>query len=60
MLNKLYLQNLYKFNESAKYRSGEKNFSAKLSGVAENGLLHLTTTENEILKFNFKDVELLD
>jgi BirA family biotin operon repressor/biotin-[acetyl-CoA-carboxylase] ligase len=59
-LNKLYLNNLYRFNEFAEYKTGEKTFSAKLVGVEENGLLILETEENETLKFNFKEVEFLD
>jgi BirA family transcriptional regulator, biotin operon repressor / biotin---[acetyl-CoA-carboxylase] ligase len=59
-LNKLYINNLYRFNEFADYKAGEKTFCAKLTGVEENGLLILKTKQNEILKFNFKEVEFLD
>lgn len=56
-LNKLYLNNLYRFNEFADYKSGGETFRAKLIGVEENGLLVLATALNETLKFNFKEVE---
>jgi len=55
-LNKLYLNNLYQFNEFANYKVNGKTFSAKLTSVEENGLLILTTAQNEILKYNFKEV----
>ena len=59
MLNKLYLNNLYRFNEFANYKANGKTFSAKLTSVEESGLLVLTTEQNKILKFNFKEVEFL-
>ena len=54
-----YLQKLHLFNEYGMYRANEKIFSAKIIDVEENGLLVLSTTENQILKFNFKEVQLV-
>lgn len=59
-LNNLYLNNLYRYNEFANYKAGEKTFCAKLINVEENGLLVLETEEKDIRKFNFKEVEFLD
>ncbi|MGZ3864817.1 MAG: biotin--[acetyl-CoA-carboxylase] ligase [Bacteroidia bacterium] len=59
-LNKLYLNNLYRYNEFATYKTGDKIFAAKLVNVEESGLLVLETTEKQLLKFNFKEVEFLD
>lgn len=38
-LNKLYLNNLYRYNEFANYKAGEKIFSAKLINVEETDYL---------------------
>ncbi|MGZ4085716.1 MAG: biotin--[acetyl-CoA-carboxylase] ligase [Bacteroidia bacterium] len=59
-INKLYLNNLYRFNEFAQYKAEDKNFRAKLVNVEESGLLVLETEGNEILKFNFKEIAFLD
>ncbi len=58
-LNKLYLNNLFRFNEFANYKAGGNIFNAKLSAVEESGLLVLTTEQHEQLKFNFKEVEFI-
>ncbi len=58
-ISEAYFKQLYKFNEFAVYQAGEKTFTAKISGVEESGLLVLTTEQNEVLKFNFKEVALL-
>jgi BirA family biotin operon repressor/biotin-[acetyl-CoA-carboxylase] ligase len=60
MLTRLYLNNLYKFNQPAEYKTGDKIFTATIIGVEEHGLLLLETEQKEILKFSFKEVELLD
>jgi len=58
-LNKLYLNNLYQFDEFANYKTNGETFIAKIISVEENGLLILTTEEKEPMKFNFKEVEFL-
>jgi BirA family biotin operon repressor/biotin-[acetyl-CoA-carboxylase] ligase len=58
-ISEVYFQNLYKFNEFAFYQAAEKTFTAKITGVEESGLLVLTTEQNELVKFNFKEVTLL-
>jgi BirA family biotin operon repressor/biotin-[acetyl-CoA-carboxylase] ligase len=58
-INKCYLNNLYRFNELANYKAPGKIFSAKLMHVEESGLLVLITEENDICKFNFKEVEFI-
>lgn len=59
-LDKLYLNNLYNYNQFAKYQTGPKIFNAKLIGVAPSGLLMLETETKENLSFNFKELEFLD
>ena len=54
-----YFRQLYKFNEFAFYQAKEKKFTAKITHIEESGLLVLTTEQNEIVKFNFKEVTLL-
>ncbi len=58
-LNKLYLNNLYKFNQLSDYKTGTKNFTAKITNVEENGLLVLTDERGEMQKFNFKELKFL-
>lgn len=55
-INEAYLQRLYRFNEWANYNAQQNTFSARITGVEENGLLVLTTRENKVLKFNFKEI----
>lgn len=54
-----YLNQLYLLNEFATYQANEKTFVAKIMDVRENGLLVLSTEQSEVLKFNFKEVQLV-
>jgi BirA family biotin operon repressor/biotin-[acetyl-CoA-carboxylase] ligase len=54
-----YLSKLYLFEELASYQTKEGKFTAKITDVQENGLLVLSTEQNEILKFNFKEIQLV-
>ncbi len=58
-INFHYLEQLYKFNEWADYKTLTNSFKAKIIKVEENGLLHLVDEQNNILKFNFKEVQLI-
>jgi BirA family biotin operon repressor/biotin-[acetyl-CoA-carboxylase] ligase len=58
-ISQAYFKQLYKFNEFATYKVNEKTFTAKITSVEESGLLILTTEQNELVKFNFKEVTLL-
>ncbi|HTA61248.1 MAG TPA: biotin--[acetyl-CoA-carboxylase] ligase [Bacteroidia bacterium] len=58
-ISQAYFKQLYKFDEWAVYQSKEKTFAAKITKVEESGLLILTTEQNEELKFNFKEVQLI-
>ncbi len=58
-LNKLYLNNLFQFNQIASYKTGEKIFTAKITGLEESGQLVLTDELEVIRKFNFKELEFL-
>ena len=59
-ITQAYLQQLYKFNQWANYQASNKTFSAKITGIEENGLLLLVTKQNEVLKYNFKEIVFLD
>lgn len=58
-ISQTYFKQLYKFDEWAVYQSKEQKFRAKITKVEESGLLVLTTDKNELLKFNFKEVQLI-
>jgi BirA family biotin operon repressor/biotin-[acetyl-CoA-carboxylase] ligase len=56
-ITKQYINKLYRLNEFASYKAQEKTFTAKIIDVEESGKLVLSTAENEIQKFNFKEVQ---
>jgi BirA family biotin operon repressor/biotin-[acetyl-CoA-carboxylase] ligase len=58
-VSQAYFKQLYKFNEWAVYQAKEQKFTAKILKVEETGLLVLSTEQNETLKFNFKEVQLI-
>ena len=58
-ISQAYFKQLYKFEEWAVYQSKNQKFTAKIIKVEETGLLVLTTEQNELLKFNFKEVQLI-
>ena len=58
-ISQTYFQHLYKFNEWAVYQSKNQKFTAKIIKVEESGLLVLTTEQNEEVKFNFKEIQLI-
>ncbi|HXU26943.1 MAG TPA: biotin--[acetyl-CoA-carboxylase] ligase [Bacteroidia bacterium] len=58
-ISETYFKQLYKFNEWAIYQAKEQTFKAKITKVEESGLLVLTTEQNDLLKFNFKEVQLI-
>jgi BirA family transcriptional regulator, biotin operon repressor / biotin---[acetyl-CoA-carboxylase] ligase len=58
-ISQAYFKQLYKFEEWAVYQTKERKFTAKITKVEESGLLVLTTEQNELLKFSFKEVQLI-
>jgi BirA family transcriptional regulator, biotin operon repressor / biotin---[acetyl-CoA-carboxylase] ligase len=58
-LNLDYINSLYQFNEYQKYKTGDKFFTGKITGIDNDGRLCLQTNESEILKFAFKEIEFL-
>ncbi|MFI5140989.1 MAG: hypothetical protein ACHQII_01420 [Bacteroidia bacterium] len=58
-ISQTYFKQLFKFDEWAVYQSKEQKFRAKIIKVEESGLLVLATEQNEVLKFNFKEVRLI-
>ncbi|MHB8260663.1 MAG: biotin--[acetyl-CoA-carboxylase] ligase [Bacteroidia bacterium] len=59
-INQVYLKQLYGFNEWANYSTFQKTITAKITSVEESGLLVLTNKQQEVLKFNFKEVAFLE
>lgn len=59
-INQAYLKQLYGFNEWANYSVLQKTFTAKITAIEESGLLVLTNQQQEVLKFNFKEVTFLE
>jgi len=57
-LMKDYLENLYRFNKSGRYRQNGEVFEATLTGITEAGQLILLTSGKERI-YNFKEVEFL-
>ncbi len=58
-INSEYLKCLYRYNSFNEYRSNNKTFTAKITGVSELGYLQLETKENEKMEFDFKEVEFI-
>ncbi|HEX7415510.1 MAG TPA: biotin--[acetyl-CoA-carboxylase] ligase [Bacteroidia bacterium] len=59
-INQAYLKQLYGFNEWANYSAFQKTFRAKITAIEESGLLVLTNQQQEVSKFNFKEVTFLE
>jgi BirA family biotin operon repressor/biotin-[acetyl-CoA-carboxylase] ligase len=57
LINKLYLNNLYRFNSFGDYSANGQNFRGKITGVEESGLLVMENELGEALRFNFKEVQ---
>ena len=56
-INSDYLDALYKFQTYSKFKSKNKIFEVKITGVSEFGKLILANRENEKFEFNFREVE---
>jgi BirA family biotin operon repressor/biotin-[acetyl-CoA-carboxylase] ligase len=57
-INMTYQQRLYKYHETAKYKSQSGEFEARIAGVGSDGRLILES-EGKMLYFGFKEVEFL-
>jgi BirA family biotin operon repressor/biotin-[acetyl-CoA-carboxylase] ligase len=55
-ITQLYLSRLYRFNELASFSVNGKIIHSTITHVEENGLLVLTNSQNEVSKFNFKEI----
>jgi len=58
-INQEYLKCLYRFNEVHEFKSGEKKFKARITGINKYGHLQLKTVDNEIREYGFKEVEFI-
>jgi BirA family biotin operon repressor/biotin-[acetyl-CoA-carboxylase] ligase len=58
-INRQYLHNLYRYNQTALYAVEGNTFEAKMVAVEEHGLLVLETKKGNLLKFNFKEIAFL-
>jgi len=58
-IDKQYFNNLYKKDEFAEYYSKNETFFAKIHSIDEIGRLVLITKQNQIRKFNFKEISIL-
>lgn len=54
-----YISQLYRLNETCKFRSEESVFEGKIIGVNEIGQLLIRRSDGKILDFHFKEVEFL-
>ncbi len=55
----MYENTLYKFNEQALYKAGNKIFSGSIVGVSDFGRLQIKTERGNIEEFDFKEVKFL-
>ena len=53
-----YLDFLYRINKVSCFESGSQKFNGVIRGVEDSGLL-IVETENEIIKFNTKEIKML-
>ena len=53
-----YLDFLYRINKVSFFESGSQKFNGIIRGVEDSGLL-IVETENEIIKFNIKEIKIL-
>lgn len=58
-IDKEYLKCLYQFGEYKKYKSGDKIFEGKITGVNEFGHLQMLTKEGEKKEFDLKEIEFI-
>lgn len=58
--DKDYLNNLYRFQTMANYRTTERSFRAKICGIDKYGKLLLETTGGHVEVFDFKEVQFID
>ncbi len=56
-INQEYLKCLYRFNEIHEFKTGNEIFKARITGINEYGHLQLTTENNEIREYGFKETE---
>ncbi len=56
-INREYLKCLYRYNEVHKFKTDNKIFKAKITGINKYGHLQLTTENNEVLEYGFKETE---
>lgn len=56
-IDKLYLNKLFRFGEIKKYKDKKGVFTGKVVDVEESGALVIETTNNEVRKYYFKEVE---
>jgi BirA family transcriptional regulator, biotin operon repressor / biotin---[acetyl-CoA-carboxylase] ligase len=56
-INQEYLKCLYRFNEIHDFKTGEEIFKARITGINKYGHLQLTTENNEIREYGFKETE---
>lgn len=59
-LTKMYLGNLYRFQEWGDYQAEGLNFRAKLIGVNKYGMVQLQKEDSTIHEFGFKEVIFMD
>jgi BirA family transcriptional regulator, biotin operon repressor / biotin---[acetyl-CoA-carboxylase] ligase len=56
MIDREYLENLYKLNEMGEFQFKEKPFRGKIIGIDKQGRLLIETGPEEVKVFNFKEV----
>jgi len=58
-INRLFLDEMFRFNRKCLYKSSEGEFYGKITGVNEIGQLMIETENRTIRQFHFKEVEFI-
>jgi len=56
LIKNSYTSLLYRFDELREFKTGERKFKGKVAGIDEFGHLLIKTPDNELLKFDFKEI----
>ena len=59
LINKTYLENLYKYQTETRFKDNDREFRARITGIMESGELVLETEEGQVEVYSFKEVEYL-
>jgi len=59
LIDKMYLENLYRYNQTCQYKKNDELFEATINGVDEFGRLLMVNSTGVKLCFDFKEIEFI-